>query len=277
MSIFEVIQRAALVAIVLTGVVALYVGLKQPSNAREWNADQAVLPTARFNGDLVHVSGVRNFTYRAVDDFDVVYEERSYDLAKLERAWFVVEPFSDFGGAAHTFLSFTFEGGEALAVSVEIRKEVGEEFGVLSGMLNNFELMVVVGDERDLIGLRANHRQDDVYLYPMVATSADARRLFVSMLKQANRLQREPAFYNTLTRNCTTEIVDHVNELSPKTVPWSRKVLFPGYSDELAWELGLIATDLPLDALRPAFRINDAALEYAGSEDFSVRIREGLP
>ncbi|MCO4746907.1 MAG: DUF4105 domain-containing protein [Proteobacteria bacterium] len=273
----RILAAGAGLFVALALALSLFVGLKRPSNDREWNADQAVLPVAHFEGDFVYVSGIRNFTYRDVDDFDVAYDQRSYDLNALERAWFIVEPFSDFGGAAHTFVSFTFEDGRALAISVEIRKEVGEEFGVLTGMLNNFELMYVVGDERDLIGLRAKHREDDVFLYPMVASRDDARTMLVDMLESANRLREEPRFYNTFSRNCTTVLVDHVNTIAPKTVPFSRKVLFPGYSDELAWELGLLDTTVGLDDLRDSYRVNDRVLAHDGAEDFSVQIRADLP
>jgi hypothetical protein len=273
----RVLAGGVALVVAVAVVFALFVALKRPSNDREWNPDQAVLPAARFEGDLVHITGLRNFTYRAVDDFDVAYDERSYDLNELERAWFIVEPFSDFAGAAHTFASFTFDDGRALAISVEIRKEVDEEFGVVSGMLNNFELMYVIGDERDLIGLRANHREDDVFVYPMVASREDARTMLVAMLESANALRAEPRFYNTFSRNCTTVLVDHVNAIAPKTIPLSRKVLFPGYSDELAWELGLLDTTVGLEQLRDSYRVNDAARLHAGAEDFSTQIRAGLP
>lgn len=277
----DAVKRLLLLVIgllaVVTAVGAVWLGLKQPSNDRDWNPDQAVLPKAEFAGSQVTIAGFRNFNYRSTDDFDVRYETRVFDLDELERAWFIVEPFSDFEGAAHTFLSFTFSDGRALAVSVEIRKEVGEEFGVLAGLLRNYELMYVIGDERDLIGLRAIHRRDEVFVYPASAEPEVARQLLVDMLGQANALHERPVFYNTLTRNCTTAIMDHVNGVQPGTVPWGRRVLFPGYSDELALELGLLATDLGPDEIRDAFRVNDAVDAFIGHPDFSRRIRDPLP
>jgi hypothetical protein len=65
-----------------------------------------------------------------------------------------------------------------------------------------------------------------------------------------------------------------VNTISAGRVPWSYKVLLPAYSDELAYDLGLIETTLPLDAARQRFRINDRALRFADDPAFSRRIRE---
>jgi hypothetical protein len=136
--------------------------------------------------------------------------------------------------------------------------------------------MYVVADEHDAIGLRANHRQDDVYLYPVTATPDRVRALFRAMLETANELAEEPRFYNTLTNTCTTNIVHHVNELIPGRVPWSPRVLLPGYSDRLAYDLGLIDTDLPFEQIRDHFRINEEAARWADRPEFSVGIRSRL-
>ena len=57
-----------------------------------------------------------------------------------------------------------------MAVSIETRKERGEEYSAFKGSFKQFELAYVIADERDLIGLRTNHRGEDVYLYPMQIT-----------------------------------------------------------------------------------------------------------
>ncbi len=247
-----------------------------PSNERDWSLDQQRLATAEFSGDSVRVKNVRNTTYRSTTDFDVHWEDRSYDLRRLESVWFVVEPFATWRGPAHTFLSFGFGNGEYVAISVEIRKEQGESFSPLRGLLRQYELTYIVGDERDLIGLRANHRHDDVHLYPTRITADAARTLFVSMLERANALAAKPEFYNTLTNTCTTNIVDHVNRIAPEPVRFSYKIVLPAYADDLAFDLGLIDTYLPREQFRAAFRINDLALEHADSPDFSEALRSRL-
>jgi hypothetical protein len=271
--------RAALaLALALPAVLwALLAVLLQPSNERDWSPDQARLADASIDGDAVRIRNVRNAVYRAPDDYDVHWEARDYDLGRIESLWFVVEPFADWRGPAHTFLSFGFAGGEYVAVSVEIRKERGESFSPLRGLLRQYELAYIVGDERDLIGLRANHRHDDVYLYRVRATPAQVRALFVSMLERANALGTRPEFYNTLTNTCTSNIVRHIESIAPGRVPWSVRTLLPAYSDDLAYDLGLIETDLPRDSYRAAHRINALAARHAGSADFSRGIRASAP
>ncbi len=261
----SVIAIAAYLALVL---------VLRPSNNRDWSRDTERTATAVITHDSVDIANVRNASYRSTTDYDVRWENRRYDLRKLESVWFVVEPFSDWRGPAHTFLSFGFGNDEYIAISVEIRKEKGESFSPVGGLLRQYELIYVIGDEHDLIGLRANYRHDDVYLYKMRATPEQVRELFVSMLERANRVAANPEFYNTLNNTCTTNIVEHINRLVPDRIPLSYKTLLPAYSDELAFDLDLIDTSLPRNSFRAAHKINDMAKRHANDTDFSKAIRD---
>lgn len=275
---FPALRRAVALAIVVPvvgyGILTLLV---RPSNDRDWSPDQAQLATATFAGDSVHIENVRHAVYRSVSDYDVRWERRSYDLRRLATVWFVVEPFSDVRGPAHTFLSFGFDDGRFVAISIELRKEKGESFSPFRGLLRQYELQYVVGDERDLIGLRANHRRDSVFLYEARTTPERKRALFVAMLERANALAARPQFYNTLWSSCTTNIVSHINDIAPQRVPFSYKVLLPAYSDELAYDLGLLATELPRDGFRLPHLINERAARFAEREEFSAGIRGWVP
>ncbi len=250
---------------------AMSVAIK-PSTNRDWTLDQAKLPAAEFDGPLVTVRNVRNFRYETTERYTPAYYDKTFDLRRLDSAWFVVEPFGK-GAVAHTFVSFGF-GDEFVAISVEIRKEKGESFSPLKGLMRQYEVMYVVGDERDLIKLRTNYRNDTVYLYPMRTTPERMRELFVSMLRRANKLREEPEFYNTLTNTCTTNLVRHVNALVPGRIPLHPAVFLPGYSDRLAHKLGLIDTTLSFEDARRHFQINERARKYADDPKFSLRIRE---
>ena len=152
-------------------------------------------------------------------------------------------PLPEVPGGAHTFLSFGFAGQDYVAISVEVRREKGEEFSAARSVSEPYELMYVVGDERDLIGLRTIHWLEDVYMYRANSPQPQMQALFVDMLKRANKLAKEPEYYNLVSNNCTTNIVRHINNVSPNRVPYTYQVLFPAYSDRLAYHLNLIETD----------------------------------
>lgn len=245
-----------------------------PSNEREWNSDQAILPYAEFKGNTVTVHNIRNFAYTSTTNYTPHYYDKEFNLGDIQRVWYVVEPFSGFPGSAHTFLSFEFEGDQFIVISVEIRKEKGESFSAIKGLLNRYELMYVVADERDVIKLRSNYRKDMVYLYPGKASPEKVRELFVSMLKRTNALREQPEFYNAIFNTCTTNIVHHINSIAPGRVPlFSLQVFLPKNSDRLAYTLGLIETDLSFEQARERYLINTRAQKYADDPNFSVRIR----
>jgi hypothetical protein len=249
-----------------------------PSNDRPWAEDQAVLPRMERRGDQVVIRNVRNFTYHDLNDFKVQYTDRTLDLNKIDSIWFGVEEFSAVQALAHTFLTFGFRDGESfdyISFSVEIRKEVGEEFSPVSAMFRQFELMYVVGEERDLLGLRSIHRQDVVYLYPMKASQQQLEELFLDVTERMNELADHPEFYHTLTSNCTNNLVYHLNRLTPGVVnPLSWGVVFPGYSDRLAFQLGLIDTDEDFRQTKRRYRVDPLAYELGAEADFSQQLRQ---
>lgn len=267
-----------IVIILITVSVIFFISMNiftKPSNSRDWNDDQKVLATTNIKGNIVEIKNVRNFRYASTTSYTENFYDKEYDLNKVKRVWYTVEPFSGIPGSAHTFLSFEFEDNVFVSVSVEIRKEKGESFHPVKGLLNQYEIMYVWADEKDVIDLRVNHRKDQVFLYPMKAGPEKTKELFLSIVERTNKLYTQPEFYNTLFNTCTTNIVDHVNLISPKTIPSiDTSILFPENSDFLAYDLGLIDTGLTQGKIREKFNINKKGEMYSGYGDFSVKLRE---
>ena len=157
-------------AILLLVLISLPLILKRPRLDRAWSLDQALLPTADIDGNLVTIHNVRNFTYRSTTDYTPAYYDKTYDLGTIKKAWYVVEPFSPVTGPAHTFVSFEFDNDVFVSISIEVRKTMGNKFRFLKSMYHGYELMYVIADERDAIKLRAVDRKDKVYLYPVKAS-----------------------------------------------------------------------------------------------------------
>lgn len=254
-----------------------WLATRVPSHDREWKTEYRVLPSVAFDGDSFTIHGIRHFSYRPDGGIDQIrYYDRTFDMKRLSSAWYGISHFHDHG-LAHTFLSFGFDDGRYLTLSVEARQEAGESYHPLSGLLRKYELIYVLGDERDIIGLRTHIRRERVYLYELKISMAIARRVLADMLAIANDIHDHPRFYNTLTDNCTTNIVDQVRNLSGlrKLINYHR-ILLPGDSDALAYDLGLIRTDLPLSALRERSLLDPAACALHDSE-FSRKIRRKQP
>jgi Domain of unknown function (DUF4105) len=255
----------------------LYWQAIQPSNDRDWAPEVARLPRATVVGDLVTIHDIRNFDYRTETDFTPAYYDRTFDLRRLD-ALDLVTAYWMGPAIAHVFLSFGF-GEDHVAVSVEARKERNEGYSSVQGFFKRFELIYVVGDERDLIRVRTNYRRDppeDVYLYRVRTPIENIRRLFLEYVRAINELAERPRFYDTLTTNCTTTIVLHTR-VNPEHAPLSWKVLLSGHAAEYVYERDRLDTSLPFAELQRRSRINDAARAADRAPDFSRRIRVGLP
>ncbi len=244
-----------------------------PSNHRDWKANMAVLPYARFRRNRVKVYNVRNCSYVDEDTYVLNYDNRSYNLDDIETLDFVMCPFKDMPSLAHTLLSFGFRDGQFLAVSVEVRLEEGETFSTLGGTLRQFEIMYVVADERDVIKLRTEVRGADVFVYRSRATPEMVRELFVDVMKRVNTLKKRPEFYDTLLNNCTTNIVAHINRVQPGTIPWDPTSFLNGYSDHTAYSLGLLVDYGTFEETRRRSHVNELAHRFADDRRFSERIR----
>jgi hypothetical protein len=247
-----------------------------PSNQRVWSPDQVVLATADISKDAVLVRNVRNCKYLSEQDYVVDYYDRLIALDDLVSVDYIVVPFQAMPSMAHTMLSFGTRDGQRLAVSVEIRKEAGESYSAVKGLLNEFEVMYVVADERDVIDLRSRHRGDDVLMYPLRATPEQVQAVFVGMMRRANQIAERPEFYNTLTNNCTTAIFQHFHVLTKRPFSLSDpRIVLPGLSDQLVYELGLIDTTASFEETKRRANVSGLARQQRENPDYSQAIRAG--
>jgi Domain of unknown function (DUF4105) len=268
-------RRVSVALIVLyLGIVAWWISIS-PSHDRPWRPEVAVMPRAFVDGDRVHLTGVRNFQYRTRNDFTVRYEERELSLSHLSGIDFYLSYWSE-GPVGHTFLSFIFDNAPPLSISIETRPEVGEGFAPIASLFKQFELIYVVGDERDVVGVRTNHRHETTYLYHINTSAETARTLLLIYLARVNELADRPEFYHLLSNNCTINIIRYAN-VAGRVGGFDIRHLLNGLIDGYLYDSGRIDSSLPFDELRPRSLINEAAQAADGAPDFSERIRASLP
>lgn len=255
------------------------VGKFKPSNDRDWAPEMATLPyvIADPNGSTLTIKNIRNSRYVTADDFIVQHYDRTIELKDIQTADYIVAPFNSAASLAHTMLSFGLTDGTFIVVSVEVRKERDEEYSAVRGLGRKFELIYVVGDEKDLIRIRTGHKDTAVYVYPTVAQPDHAQALFVDMMTRVNKLAVEPEFYNTLTNNCTTNIKTHVNRIAGNRLKYDWRVLLPAHSAKYAYDLGLLDNTIPFEDLQALALVNDLADQHYDAPDFSERIRGRRP
>ena len=256
-------------------VAGLVLSLKKPSNDRVWKEDQARIAKVKREGDIVYVENVRNIRYGLPGTpYKTVWENRAYDLSKVKRLWFIVEPFHPtIKAIAHTFISFEFED-DFLSLSVEARKEYNEEYSIVKGILNEFELAYCLGDERDHILRRSVYSEHELYVYPLITPPHEVRAILEHVFEITNGLVEKPKFYSSIRDNCTSALRDLANVVQPGSFPpfiWAQ--VLPGLSDEVLYKKGWIDTTVPLEKLRETYGIRAKAEQFKDDLDFSRKIR----
>lgn len=254
----------------------MFLLFRSPSHDRDWAQSQAVLPSIAFDGPRATVRNVRNFRYDAAGAVtDPGYDDRTYDLSQLTTVWYGIAHFSSFDGLAHSFLSFEFADGQYLALSIEARREAGVSYNPFFGLFRAYEIIYILADERDVIGLRSHIEGNRVLLYPLQLAPEEGAVLLRTLLQEADEIIRSPRFYNTLTDNCITGITDHAKRVSAWRRMFDYRILLPGFSDGLALDIGALWPGIPLEEARRRATI-DPDSGPIESERFSVLIRQAM-
>ena len=245
----------------------------RPSHSRGWSEDQSRVPWVSIDGDNLRFHDVRNFRYTSSSEWAPAWYDADYKLSELEKGYFVVEYFSEHEAIAHTLVSFRFAGDRFLAFSVEIRKEVGENFSPTRGLFRQYELLYVVADERDVLELRTHYRDSRVRLHPIEASAEGLQAYFLDVVTRVNALKDRPEFYNSLTSSCTTNLSEHLEAVTDHRLTFDKRIYLPGYSSELVWEIGLLGEG-SLEELIARDTVTPAKIASAADTDlYSVLIR----
>jgi hypothetical protein len=271
----ELSRKALCSAGVFLFFLAWWTGIR-PSNDRDWNPDVAVLPYVETAGGNVKLRNIRNNSYRAEFDYTPRYYDKTFGLDDLRS----LDLFLGYWGPkhiAHTMLSFGLADGSYFCVSIETRKTRGQKFSSIRGLFKQYELIYVLGDERDLVRLRTAYRRDEhMYLFRLEADRPMIRTIFLEYAAAMNELRARPRWYNAFTANCTTSIWKHVVPHYPKLkMDW--RLIFSGYSDRMVYDLGLVDTALPFEELKRKSYVNPASNAAGDSPAYSALIRKGLP
>jgi hypothetical protein len=242
----------------------------RPSPDRVWKSGFEVVPRVEMLGDTVHIHNFRNARYTESGDPLLRYEDRTYDLSKLSSIDYFLSHWSG-PTIAHTLVSFGFDDGQFLVLSVEARLQHGQSYSPLRGLCRSYELIYLLGDERDIISLRTNIRRERVYLYRVRMPRQEVRQLLVDYLARVSKLSERPEWYNSMMSNCTTNLFYH----GRNRVPWwlTPLIFLNGLSARVIHLRGFMDGTLPFKELHARSEISERALAAGDTANFSQQIR----
>lgn len=254
---FKKILKIIILALILISIfIITSVFFKKPSLNRNWTDDALVLPDITFSTSTIKVENLRDWRYeRGVVTSKDFYTE-NFDIDKVSKVYFLLNPFGKWEGVGHTFFLFEFSDGKTVSISVEARRQEGVDYKAIRGLFNNYEIWYTWGSAADLFSRRAVYHNEDLYMYPLFVSSKTAQALFVDLAHTTESLETKPEFYNTVASNCTNVLADSANRVNKGSIPWTFARIFTGYSDNKLHDLELIPHNKPFDQIYEDARID---------------------
>lgn len=245
-------NRARRVALSSTVAIALVCALtttrvarRTPSLEREWDEDVRVLSGVESlpDGGLL-LTDVRNWRYTRDAIVSKAYFTQRYEPADIVGLWLYEQELGLGGRIAHTFLVFEFPEsyGDArwLGLSVETRREVGETYSLVGGVMREFEVTHIWATEEDLVTRRVEYLDYPLTRYRVSAPPEYFAPVFEQFVEETAALATTPRWYNTLTTNCTSSLVAYVNLVKPGAIPWDYSLVLTGRADTYLAGLGYV-------------------------------------
>ncbi len=254
---------------------AIFVGwwlTLKPSNDRVWDANSAVLPRAKLEGDVIKFENIRNSTYRSKTDFTPSYYDKQFHLSNLV----AVDLLLYYWGSpwlSHPTLIFDFGAEGRVGISIEVRYRQGQVYDIVRSIYRQQELIYLVCDELDAILQETEFAPSaaETYLYRIQADATETRIALLDYASQIESLAENPRWYNSVTANCTTSIFRHPHNHAE----WDWRMLLNGWLDRCLYDRGRLDRSVPFEQLRKSSRINEL-VDKAARERLGDTIRERL-
>jgi hypothetical protein len=244
---------------------------QKPSQDRDWDPTVAVLPRAVRKDDAITIENIRNFEYRALDDYTPRYETRTFHLANLKAGDIV---FFNWGSRwmSHPVLVFDFGPDGRICMSIEVRYRRNQDYSFFRSIYRQQELIFVAADERDVILRRTKcGPSQEALMYHFIASPDELRAAFFDYVEAINQLHDTPRWYHGLCANCTTTFY----RLPNSRFRVDLRVIANGRLDRALYEAGRLDRTLPFDELRKTARLN-AIANSAPEHGFGDHIRREL-
>ena len=222
---------------------------------------------AHLTGDSGSALTVENVRWShdpaSASNFDWATAVVRPDLVK--NVYFIKKPFEPEWIAAHSFYVFTFEDGgltdaagnksSALVLSIEAYLREGQEYSLQEGLKDKFGIVWQLSTWENYSARTAQLDKQRLIPYPVILEHAQKAALVREGLAQAS-VNREGEYYNTITNNCTNNLVILLNGVLPEkqrvplwTIPsliYNLNATMPVWVPPYLQKKGLLGPELPV-------------------------------
>jgi hypothetical protein len=275
-------KRLFIIIVLLIIIVAWFPLHQTPSHDRAWVDSYERTPSAIVGTSTVTLQNVRDWNHSTTSVLDRTWrDEVTIPVEDIQSVWFGLSRFGSWNAVGHSYLSFELADGSAYTLSIEARREEGENYGAFKGLFNQYELWYGWGTERDFLSAAIFLLDRPLEYYRLDLTPAEAQAVFVAVAQETAYVNEEARFYNTLTANCTNLLAKAINQSYPDRVPYGIAWNLPGLSIPFLHKHGLINQTIAIETHTAQATVDTRALtllETIKQEpvDFSQELRQQL-
>ena len=179
--------------------------------------DELYNTTTTLNNNKVIINNLRDNTYLDTGVKEWSWRTFEFDKNDIKEVYFAYEKFGNLPNFAHTFLIFELDGNEDIALSIEAIVP-SNKISLFKGLAKTYKLKYIWSTENDAVTRRTEWKGNTVEKYKLNLSDQQKDTLLNQMIGQTNTINKTLKYYNTLNCNCTTEIVDNLNQFIKKPI-----------------------------------------------------------
>lgn len=204
-----------------------------------------VTTAEKTSGDDWSLEHVRNFTYGGGEIIDQNWTAARATISNLRHVWFYKESLAQFGPLqaifGHTYIGFTFSDGTEYGFSIEARRHENELYDpFIKGTFGAYELIYLWGTLEDFQAFRQHYQNKTLERYSITMTQKESEQFLVACFDATNKNVKKPETYNTLTNQCTNELMKVFGKALPKRLSWHPYWHITGLSSHYLARRGLL-------------------------------------
>ncbi len=259
----------------------LIILLRRPKQKKDWVPEHSVPAQAAIEGDTITLKNIVHATYTTPYKCSVRHRSKIFNIKDVESLWLLIEIFPMQAwpikfNLAHSFLTFGFKDGTFVSISVAGRRQLGERVTLSRILPHKNEIVYKVINEADTVFARSSKSRNELRLYKLRAAQHNVQRVLMSMLREINALHGKPSWFDTFTRNCTTDMVGHLRNGGLEIPLWHPSYIFTTGIDKLFYRFGVLDTNLQFTEAVVHHNITPIVQELGKDAELSKKIRKNL-
>lgn len=153
---------------------------------------QRTFQVRRLDSGKFILYNIRDFLYHSEHAYEVRYRTFTVAPEQISSIDAVFSHWDNLVGIAHSMLGLNFKDGTTVVISLETRLPQGMKQNAIDGFYHRYELAMLAGTPEDFYGLRADHREETLYVFRLDEDHKSLRDMTLAIFERAAETLNHP-------------------------------------------------------------------------------------